>query len=95
MHIGPLAKQFATSIFVVTLWTTVHASSATLYQVMCTPKSMAQFAMSAFTVNSPYCCALRWVMSTGAESIASSWALISSLVIGNVVMFRVQHPENQ
>lgn len=65
-------------------WISTHYAATHLYSYMCTPLSIKGFITSAFITVTPYCSALRWCITQGADNISVMWTLFGLWIISNI-----------
>ena len=63
------------------LYIVAHYVSANLYQRYCTPVSWFGFIASPFTIASPQCQGLRWVMFNTGNHITAMWMILGAWFI--------------
>ena len=68
-------------VIVYLLYIVAHYVSANLYQRYCTPVSWFGFLASPFTIASPQCQGLRWVMFNTGNHITAMWVILGAWFI--------------
>ena len=68
-------------VIVYLLYIVAHYVSANLYQRYCTPLGWFGFITSPFTIASPQCQGLRWVMFNTGNHITAMWMILGAWFI--------------
>ena len=69
------------------LYIVAHYVSANLYQRYCTPVSWFGFIASPFTIASPQCQGLRWVMFNTGNHITAMWMILGAWFINMFITY--------
>jgi len=59
-------------------WTTLHYMTAHAYSNYCVNWSMSGFLMSPFTVTTPMCRGMSWVIYEGSNAITYFWVVMGT-----------------
>ena len=84
-----LLIQMRDAVFIYMLWIILHWGCSHLYADYCAGNTIAKVLLSPFTVPMPYCGALRWVVSKGAEVITVMWILLGKWLMENMLGFNL------
>jgi hypothetical protein len=56
----------------------LHSFSSNLYSELCAPKGLKGIVLSIFTINTPHCESLRWVIVNTSWEIHNMWFILGS-----------------
>lgn len=73
-----LNKPLLRTVLFYVLWLLVHHFSSNLYADLCAPKGLQGIFFSSFTVTTPHCTSLRWLVRQSSLAIESMWFLLGS-----------------
>jgi hypothetical protein len=70
-------------------WILIHWVCSHLYADYCAGNTISKVLLSPFVVPTPYCGALRWVVSKGAEVITLMWILLGKWILELMLGFNL------
>ena len=70
------------------IWIILHYFAAHLYVKLCVPNTIVGFMVSPFLIATPYCIGLRWLITTGSNTINNMWVLLGSWICTNISIFK-------
>jgi len=73
------------------VWITLHYAASHVYVQYCVPGTIFGFLISPFLVTTPHCQALRWLISTAADTITKMWLFIGAWICSNILMANVNN----
>ena len=72
-------------------WSFLHYGAAHAYTRLCTPPTLQGLFLSPFLATSPHCSAVRWIMSSGAETLTSMWLILGSWIAARLAFETAAH----
>ena len=70
------------------VWILLHYFASHLYVKLCVPNTLYGFLISPFIIATPYCVGLRWLITTGANTINNMWILLGTWICANMSVLK-------
>ena len=84
---SPFFRKLTRMVIIYFLYIVVHYVSANLYQQVCVPIGWIGFITSPFTIVSPQCQALRWLMFNTGSHINAMWMIFGAWMINIIATY--------
>ena len=74
------------SIYV--LWILLFYTASHLHTYLCTPSGFYGLLITPFMVQTPHCCAFRWILKNGDIHILAFWSIIAGMIVRKIDILR-------